>query len=167
MTAADRVEFGGYQPGTLGQVLDLMMAQYCRSHGVGLPFELRMATAMAEFLRKFDPRYDLLLIPRLGERAVGSLAIEADRAPRNWAHLRWFLLSPELRGHGLGRRMLADALAFCRSRGFAGVYLETMAGLDAAAHLYRSSGFRLTGEAPGDRWGAGIIEQQFELPLSA
>jgi hypothetical protein len=63
--------------------------------------------------------------------------------------------------------MLADALAFCRNAGFASVYLETMAGLDAAAHLYRSSGVRLTGEAPGDKWGAGIIEQQLELPLSA
>ena len=86
MTAAGRIEFGGYQPGTLGQVLDLMTAQYCRSHGAGLPFELRMATAMAEFLRKYDPRYDLFLIPRLRERVAGSLAVEADHDPRNWAH---------------------------------------------------------------------------------
>lgn len=166
MSALERIEIGGYRPGALGPVLEIMMAQYTRSHRVGPMFEARMATAMAEFLRKFDPAQDLFLIPRVGPRVVGSLAVEGDRDPRNWAQLRWFVLSPETRGRGIGRRMLTDALDFARAAGFAGVYLETMAGLDAAAHLYRASGFRLVREEPGDKWGAGIVVHHFELRLA-
>lgn len=165
MSAADRIELGGYTPGTLGRVLEIMMAQYTASHGVGPQFEARMAAAMADFLRKFDASRDLFLVPRAGPRIVGSLAVESDRDARNWAQLRWFVLSPELRGRGLGRRMLDEALEFSRRAGFAGVYLETMAGLDAAAHLYRAAGFQLVGEASGEKWGAGIIEHHFELRL--
>lgn len=167
MSALERIEIGGYRPGTLGPVLEIMMAQYTRSHRVGPTFEARMATGMADFLRKFDPSRDLFLIPRLGPRVVGSLAVEGDRNPRNWAQLRWFVLSPEIRGRGIGRRMLGDALDFARAAGFAGVYLETMAGLDAAAHLYRASGFRLVREEPGVKWGAGIVVHHFELDLAA
>lgn len=167
MTALGPIEIGGYAPGTLGPVLDIMMEQYIRSHGAGFTFEARMATDIVAFLHNFDPTQDRFLIPRTGRRVLGALAVEGDRNPRNWAQLRWFVLRPETRGQGLGRRMLGEALDFARTAGFAGLYLETMAGLDAAAHLYRAAGFKLVRETPGEKWGAGIVVQHYELPLAA
>lgn len=163
----ERIAIGGYSPGTLGPVLDIMMAQYISSHRVGFTFEARMATDIVGFLHKFEATQDRFLIPRAGPRVLGSLAVEGDRNPRNWAQLRWFVLRPETRGQGLGRRMLAEALDFARSVGFAGLYLETMAGLDAAAHLYRATGFKLVRETPGEKWGTGIVVQHYELPLAS
>jgi GNAT superfamily N-acetyltransferase len=66
---------------------------------------------------------------------------------------------------GLGRRLLGDALAFCRTTARRSVYLLTAAGLDAAAHLYRDAGFELVSESSDTRWGGTIVDQRYELRL--
>lgn len=49
---------------------------------------------------------------------------------------------PALRGHGLGRRFLAFLLGQMREAGYRRVYLETVAAMRAARHLYEDFGFR-------------------------
>jgi len=68
------------------------------------------------------------------------------------------------RGRGAGRMLLARLLDEAKARGFARCYLETLTGMDAAQHLYRSFGFApldrprgCTGHHSCDRW--------FERPL--
>ena len=65
---------------------------------------------------------------------LGSVAL-VDAEP-GVGQLRWFLLVPEARGTGLGRRMLDEALAYCRTRGLTRVYLLTFAALEPAVRLY-------------------------------
>jgi N-acetylglutamate synthase-like GNAT family acetyltransferase len=48
----------------------------------------------------------------------------------------------QLRGHGIGRRILAHAIAEARGLGARSVYLETNNTLKNAIHLYESQGFR-------------------------
>jgi len=48
---------------------------------------------------------------------------------------------PELRGKGLGRRLVLQALDFARQSGYACCYLETTAALHQAERLYQSLGF--------------------------
>ena len=48
---------------------------------------------------------------------------------------------PQLRGKGLGRRLIHQALAFARESGYRSCYLETTAVLDRATHLYQQLGF--------------------------
>jgi hypothetical protein len=52
--------------------------------------------------------------------------------------------------------------AFCKSRHYNSVYLNTFAGLDAARHVYEKYGFKLTHEQLGSMWGAEVTEQRFE-----
>jgi molybdate transport system substrate-binding protein len=56
--------------------------------------------------------------------------------------LRKMYLAREVRGLGLGRRLLDRALAFARGKGFARVELETASVLESAIALYEAAGFR-------------------------
>ncbi len=49
---------------------------------------------------------------------------------------------PEMQGRGVGRRLLAEAIAWARARGAKRLYLESNHILTPALHLYESVGFR-------------------------
>jgi GNAT superfamily N-acetyltransferase len=150
--------FDGWRPGIIGELVALQATYYARHWGFG-------AAGAASFLRRYDPRLDLLTSFVDAAQVAGSVTVDGsdpDR-PDDLAHLRWFILSDAARGHGLGRKLIARALEFARGTGRAGVYLWTFAGLEAARHLYDQAGFHLVEERPGDTWGTRVLEQRFEL----
>jgi GNAT superfamily N-acetyltransferase len=49
------------------------------------------------------------------------------------AQLRWLLLDPEVRGQGLGRRLVEESLDFCRMAEYSSVFLWTVNTLPIAA----------------------------------
>lgn len=71
---------------------------------------------------------------------VGSCGV-APLEGSTW-DLRKMYLRAEARGHGLGKRLLARALAFVRSRGGKRVELETASVLKEAIGLYQRAGFQ-------------------------
>ena len=68
-----------------------------------------------------------------------------------------------MRGRGLGRRLLWEALAFCRECGYQAVVLRTGSALTAAIHLYQSAGFRKVEEKSDRHWGVDVVVQKYEL----
>jgi len=157
--------FDGWRPGIIGELVSLQARYYARHWGFGPLFEAKIASEAALFLRRYDPRVDLLTSFAEAERLAGSVTVDGsdpDR-PDDLAHLRWFILDDAARGHGLGRRLMGRALEFARGSGRAGVYLWTFAGLEAARHLYDQAGFLLVEEVSGDTWGTRVTEQRFEL----
>ena len=158
-------EFGGYFPGAIGRVAELHGLHYSESHGLDLVFEARVARELAELLLRFDPARDFFRTVRCDGRLVGSIAVDGKRAG-TVAQLRCFILAPEARGLGLGRRLLNEALSFCRDRGFQHVYLLTLAGLPASGHLYREAGFTVTTEEMGEQWGRRLLEQRMDLDFA-
>ncbi|MDY0748332.1 GNAT family N-acetyltransferase [Paucibacter sp. R3-3] len=153
----------GYVPGCIGRVVSLHAAYYSREVGFGLPFEARVAGEMAAFLQRLRTGRDGLWLARDEAGEIhGSIAIDAMHADGEGAHLRWFICSDATRGSGLGRQLLARAIAHCDALGFARIHLHTFAGLDAARHLYESHGFRLIQEQAGEQWGRVVNEQRFE-----
>lgn len=161
--------FGGYAPGVLGRAVALHARQYGRSHGFGLFFEAKVARELGDFLLRFDPAVDFFRTVTEGGETMGSIAIDGGEGKSDpagiAAHLRWFILDESLRGKGLGRRLLEEAIGFCRARRFRSVYLWTLADLAAAGRLYRQAGFRLVEERDGDQWGRRVREQRLELVL--
>lgn len=157
--------FDGYFPGAIGAIAELHARHYAETHGLGLVFEAKVARAMADLLLTFDPARDFFRTVRCGERLVGSIAIDGSHSA-GAAQLRCFILAPEVRGRGLGRQLLDEALGFCRQRGFSRVFLWTLAGLEPAGRLYRKAGFTLAEELVGDQWGRRIPEQRLELELA-
>lgn len=154
----------GYIPGAIGRIVELHGAYYAAHWGFGAFFEARMARELAEFISRFDERRDGLWTAVVEGRIAGSIAIDSS-CPSASAHLRWFILDSSLRGQGTGRRLLDQALGFCRRCGHHSVSLWTFSGLDAARHLYEQAGFRLAEERRGMQWGIEVAEQRFEIDL--
>ena len=155
----------GYSPGCIGRIAQLHAQHYARSSGFGVLFEAKVAQDLARFCTAFEPERDGLWLARAPE-IEGSIAIDGSRACEDGAHLRWFITSDVLRGQGVGRLLLARALAFVDARGYRSVHLSTFAGLDAARHLYESHGFRLVQQSPGSTWGTAVDEQRFVRGLA-
>jgi len=158
----------GFVPGCIGRITELHATTYAGLAGFGRGFEALVARELAAFAEDFEPGRDgLWLLLDAADRVQGAVAIAGPHAsgrpgtPEAAAHLRWFITADAVRGQGLGRALLARALAFCDARGHAEVALWTFVGLDAARHLYEAQGFRLVEQAEGRRWGGPVTEQRF------
>lgn len=62
--------------------------------------------------------------------------------------LRKMYLAPELRGKGMGKRLVGRAIAYARRNGYRRVLLETMRAMRAAVNLYTELGFKLVETQP-------------------
>ncbi len=151
------------RPGDIGHVVQRHGLIYARECGWDHTFEAYVARPIAEFALRNDAERERMWLAEIAGRTVGSIGIVSGEADA--AQLRWFLVEPDARGLGVGRRLVDEALGFCRATGRSHVYLWTVAGLDAAAHLYTRTGFRLTESVPGHRFGADLVEQRYDLEL--
>jgi len=161
----DEVILKGYRPGVIGRMAELHATYYYENWGFGLFFEAKVATELSEFLSRYDESRDGFWTLSLNHQIKGGIAIDGIKAMTDGAHLRWFILSPEVRGRGFGRRLMEEALSFCKKNDYKRVYLHTFEGLNPARHLYEKFGFELVQQAEGMQWGAAVIEQKFELNL--
>ena len=152
------------RPGDLGRVVALHAVLYAREHAFDHTFEGYVAETIGQFGTGFRPERDRLWLAEIEDRPVGSIAI-VDKDDGT-AQLRWFLLDPDVRGIGLGRRLVGDALTFCRSAGYRTVYLWTIHPLTDAARLYEAHGFRKTeAKSVAALWGALLSEERYDLTL--
>lgn len=149
----------GYQPGCIGDIAGLHARFYSAHWGFGAFFEKKVATELAEFAGALPADGKALWRYVENGRTLASLAIDGNEAT-GIAHLRWFIVDDSLRGSGVGRQLMSQAMRFVDER-FRETYLWTFKGLDAARHLYESFGFRLTDESEGDQWGSKVVEQRF------
>ncbi|MFP4168114.1 MAG: GNAT family N-acetyltransferase [Desulfonatronovibrionaceae bacterium] len=153
----------GYLPGVIGRMAEMHINYYHPNWGFGSYFEAKVAGDLAEFIQRYDPVRDGLWSIVHRGRIEGAIAIDGIDAPSEGAHLRWFIVSRNLRGKGLGGRLLKRAVDFCMHCGYRQIYLWTFAGLDPARHLYEKAGFTLVKERTGRQWGTEVEEQRFEL----
>lgn len=160
--AGKRIEIvTGYHPGMIGRIAQMHGEYYARNYHFGHFFEGKVASGVAEFAPRLSAERNQIWLALHNGTIVGSVAIDGEDLGDNQAHLRWFILDDSCRGSGVGRRLLAEAMAFCDRHAFAGVQLWTFSGLNAARKLYESFGFTLSKEWQGDQWGMMMTEQQF------
>ena len=125
-------------------------------------FEALVAELFSEFAKSHGDRERIWIVEKDG-RVAGSIGIV--EATKQQAQLRWFLLHPDLRGHGIGRILVEEAVRFCRENDYSSVFLLTERALAAAAKIYLSAGFKLTEETTHQLWSTLITEQRYELNL--
>lgn len=152
----------GYIPGCLGRIAELHGTYYHAHWNFGLFFEAKVATELSAFLQRCDENRDGIWTALVNDRIEGAIVIDGQQARTEGAHLRWFIVSDALHGQGAGRQLIETALAFCREKHYARVFLWTFKGLDAARHLYESVGFELIDQRQGVQWGTPVEEQYFE-----
>ena len=152
------------QPGDLGTIVRLHGTLYAEEYGFDPTFEAYVAGPLSEFVRERTDRDRLWIAERAGG-FQGCVAIVG--ASQDEAQLRWFLVVPSARGLGLGTRLLDEAVAFSRRRGYRSLFLWTVDLLEGAARLYRAAGFEKSGEKPGRLWGVDLVEERYALQLTA
>lgn len=149
--------------GDIGSLIRLHGEIYALEQGWDWRFEAFAADTFGRLAEQWDPACDRIWIAEHAGEIVGCIAIL--RVEDGLAQLRWFVVHPSVRGEGLGRRLMTEALSFCRSAGYSHVFLWTTASLATAAHLYRSHGFMLTHQETKERWGTVVTEERYDLDI--
>jgi ribosomal protein S18 acetylase RimI-like enzyme len=107
---------------------------------------------------------------RAGDRLVGMIGafLDEDAAAGDVAAIVAVYVAPEVRGRGVGQRLLAHILDILQaSRRVRRVHLDVNAAQTAAQRLYRSAGFRETGRAVrvlGDGHPHEVLLMERDLP---
>jgi ribosomal protein S18 acetylase RimI-like enzyme len=153
------------RPGDMEAIVAHHRLIYGEEYGVDSRFGDFVAAAVARAEEHgFPTERETIRIVELNGEHVGSIGLtdEGDAAA-----IRWVVFSPEVRGMGLGRRLVDEMLAFAEDHGYRRVWLETFSELEAAAHLYREAGFVVTSDDTAPRWGReSITMQRYELELT-
>jgi DNA-binding MarR family transcriptional regulator/N-acetylglutamate synthase-like GNAT family acetyltransferase len=151
------------QPGDVGYLIYLHGYLYARESGYNLEFEAYVCKTFYEFLPAYNPAKDRMFLATVNNQIVGSVAILGSS--RHLAQLRWFLIHPDYRGKGLGKKLLQEAIDFCREKRYQKVYLMTTSMQETAIALYKNAGFRKTGEKHLQLWGQQLYEQRYDMEL--
>lgn len=81
-----------------------------------------------------------ILMVQFGDELVGCVALIP--LGNGVYELSKMAVSPRLRGHGVGRRLLEHTIAEARAMGATSLFLGSSTKLTNAVHLYESVGFR-------------------------
>ncbi|MBL0744999.1 GNAT family N-acetyltransferase [Chryseolinea lacunae] len=148
--------------GDIGYVIYMHGHFYGKEQGFGILFETYVARGLYEFYQHYNPERERAWICEHEERIIGFLLL-IDRGEA--AQLRYFVIHPNYRGIGLGKKLMELFMEFLKEKKYASCYLMTTKGLVAAAALYTRYGFQLTEEIPSTAFGKPLTEQKYVLNL--
>jgi DNA-binding MarR family transcriptional regulator/N-acetylglutamate synthase-like GNAT family acetyltransferase len=151
------------RPGDVGWVVQSHGARYASEFGFDSSFEALVAEIAAKFLSSFDASRERCWIAELDDAPVGSVFLV--RHDDEVAKLRLLLVEPAGRGHGLGRRLVAECIAFARACGYRKITLWTQSILTEARKIYQDAGFALIKTEPHRSFGQNLIGETWEMTL--
>ncbi len=149
------------QSGDLGYVAYLHGKLYKDEYNYGIEFESYVALGLHEFYNQYNPMKDRVWIAEHKNKIIGFLLLM--HRENNTAQLRYFLITPEYRGIGLGKKMMNLFMEFLRDSNYQSAYLWTTHELTTAASLYIRHGFKLTEEKLTNSFGKTLKEQRYDL----
>jgi len=155
----------GHEPGVIEEVIRHHDGYYRNHWDFDDRFEAQVRRELTEFAARPDSIGDGFWWAELDGKFAGAIAVDGTMAGQDEARVRWFIVPEEFQGTGIGSRLFARAMEFCRDKKFPTVYLWTFKGLLAARTLYERNGFIQTEEGTFDGWGPQLTEQKFELIL--
>jgi DNA-binding MarR family transcriptional regulator/N-acetylglutamate synthase-like GNAT family acetyltransferase len=150
-------------PGDFGWVVARHGALYAKEYAFDLTFEALVASIVAKFVDHYKPDCERVWIAERDGQRLGCVFLV--KVSRRMAKLRLFLVEPDARGLGIGRRMVSELIVFARASGYCTIRLWTQSILLAARHLYAEFGFKLIDQEPNQSFGADLISETWELRL--
>jgi GNAT superfamily N-acetyltransferase len=160
-----RITLRHHHVGDMGWIIYRHAVLYANEYGWNEQFESLVAQSSSRFLKEFDITKERCWIAELDGAFAGCIFIVKDLEQENTAKLRNFLVEPEARGMGIGRRLIQECIDFCNVVGYEKIRLWTNDVLHAARHLYEDFGFQLVHEEPIDLFGPKGVAQTLEKEL--
>ena len=152
------------RPGDLGWVVQRNGALYAQEYGFDATYEALVARIVADYVDHYDPQREAAWIAELhGERVGCVLCVHAS--DERTAKLRLLIVEPSARGHGLGKRLVAECLAFARAHGYTAMELWTNSVLTAARAIYAKAGFELVASEPHHSFGRDLVGETWRRDL--
>jgi len=153
------------RPGDLGWMVGQHGEVYAETLGWDTSFEALVARIVADFAdAPPDPRR-AGWIAELGGRRVGCVLCVPGDDP-SVAVLRILLVTPDARGHGVGRALVDACVAHARAAGCAEMTLWTNDVLLSARRIYEAVGFELVDSEPHHSFGKDLVGQHWRLALA-
>jgi len=160
---ADAVTIRSHGPGDVAWVIWRQTELYRQEEGWGVEFEAIVAEIGAKFLRDYDPQRERCWIAEMRGRRVGSIFLvkKTDAV----GQLRLLHVEREARGHGVGKRLVNECIAFAREAGYKTMTLWTQANLAPAQHIYAKAGMHIEREETHSLLGKPLVGRIWELEL--
>ncbi|KAJ9161415.1 hypothetical protein NKR19_g2300 [Coniochaeta hoffmannii] len=152
----------GYRHGILARCLEMHIVYYGRIAKCGAGFEADLARDFGDLCKRIQNPLNgvwaaLERVPgattppgQAQGRIVGTIWIDGERIGKGVGRLRGFILDDGARGHGLGRKLMDEAMRFVDKAGFKEVRLRTARQLTVARRMYEKAGFVEVGDYQGD-----------------
>lgn len=159
MIEKDNIIIRTYKPGDPSLVCYFYYKLFEQQYGFNSSVEKYFIKGMAEL---FDfPQENQMWVAENNGKIVGSIAI--IKKGEHAAQLRWFGISPDIQGMGIGNKLLETAMNFCKEHNYTDVILWTISMLKPARHLYGKYGFYMTETKPNYEWASyELIEEKWE-----
>ena len=113
-----------------------------------------------------SPR-ELPLVAEGDNEPSGLAWVRLDDEHDRIGHLHQMWVAPERRGQGVGRALLAAAIAWARGVGAQALVLDVTTGNREATHLYETAGFVPTGSEQPLRPGSELRSRSMRLSLES
>jgi GNAT superfamily N-acetyltransferase len=153
-----------HQTGDMGWITERHGLHYAREYGWNGHIEAVTARICADFLDSHDPARERCWIAERGGERLGCVFLVKDEAD-DVARLRLLMVEPAARGLGVGKRLVAECVAFARTAGYREIVLWTHAVLTAARGIYAAEGFQLEHTWTHDDFGAPEVSETWRLAL--
>jgi DNA-binding MarR family transcriptional regulator/N-acetylglutamate synthase-like GNAT family acetyltransferase len=150
-------------PGDIGWVVARHGALYASEYDFDARFEALVAKVAGAFLASHDPAREHCWIAERDGVNLGSVFVV--RVDDELARLRLLLVEPAARGLGIGKRLVAQCIAFAREAGYRRVTLWTNDVLLAARGIYKSAGFSMVASKPHSDFGPACVGEDWEMGL--
>jgi GNAT superfamily N-acetyltransferase len=153
----DAVTIRPFRPSDQAWLIAQHARLYARDEGFDDSFGPLVRSILQDFVAAHDPKDEGGWIAEAGGSRLGS--IFCVRLDGQTAKLRLFLLMPEARGLGLGRRLLGQCMSFAQGAGYSGMQLWTHESHRADCALYARAGWQLQSSKPVHAFGQDLVEQ--------
>ncbi len=152
------------QPGDLGWVVHRHGVLYSQEYRYDQRFEALVAKIVGEFVERYDSRRERCWMAERNGELVGCVFLV--KKSKAVAKLRLLLVEPTARGLGIGKRLVAECVAFARQAGYRKITLWTQSELKAARGIYQHAGFRLADQHRHNSWSRkGLVAEVWEMKL--